>query len=316
MLDEEIFRVGLFIAVVGTVFGLCAVALGTIFFRAARKLPRRPLPPARKAVLSLGAFGLLCILYGRFVEPFWPEIVTIRLESPKLPKGGGAVRLVLISDLHCDPFPRLEERLPAMIAGLNPHAIVFAGDSINSEGGLPIFKELMAKLARIAPTYAVWGNYDSMLRPDLDRYQGTGVKLMGERPELIETANGERIWLVGVNHGTEQFLEKNLRLAPANEPRALVYHLPDLALDAAALGADLYLAGHTHGGQVALPFYGALITLSKFGKRFEAGLYKEGSTWIYVNRGIGMEGGSAPRVRFWARPEVTLIELRPGEIKN
>jgi predicted MPP superfamily phosphohydrolase len=61
---------------------------------------------------------------------------------------------------------------------------------------------------------------------------------------------------------------------------------------------------------VALPGYGALVTLSKFGKRFESGFHQVGSTWAYVNRGIGMEGGSAPRVRFASRPEVTVIEIR------
>jgi predicted MPP superfamily phosphohydrolase len=69
--------------------------------------------------------------------------------------------------------------------------------------------------------------------------------------------------------------------------------------------------GHTHGGQIALPLYGALITFSKYVKRYEAGLYREGETWLYVNRGIGMEGGPVPRVRFWARPEVTVIEISP-----
>ena len=63
---------------------------------------------------------------------------------------------------------------------------------------------------------------------------------------------------------------------------------------------------------MALPLYGALLTLSKFGKRYEAGLYREGATTLYVNRGIGMEGGPAPRVRFWARPEVTVIEIAPA----
>jgi predicted MPP superfamily phosphohydrolase len=75
----------------------------------------------------------------------------------------------------------------------------------------------------------------------------------------------------------------------------------------------LFLAGHVHGGQVALPYYGALLTLSKFGKRFERGLYPDADGFpMYVSRGIGMEGGRAPRVRFCARPEVALIELVPG----
>ena len=84
-------------------------------------------------------------------------------------------------------------------------------------------------------------------------------------------------------------------------------------LRAARLGVDLHLAGHTHGGQVALPFYGAVITLSKYGKRYERGLYREEGTWLYVNRGIGLEGRFAPRVRFFARPEVTLIEISPRQ---
>jgi len=75
---------------------------------------------------------------------------------------------------------------------------------------------------------------------------------------------------------------------------------------------DLYCAGHTHGGQVALPFYGALVTFSKYGKRFETGLYRVGETRLYVSRGIGMEGGKIPRVRFCSRPEVTVIEIHPA----
>jgi predicted MPP superfamily phosphohydrolase len=78
---------------------------------------------------------------------------------------------------------------------------------------------------------------------------------------------------------------------------------------------DLFLAGHVHGGQVALPFYGALLTLSRFGKRFERGLYPDADGFgfpLYVSRGIGMEGGAMPRVRFCSRPELALIELVPA----
>jgi predicted MPP superfamily phosphohydrolase len=79
--------------------------------------------------------------------------------------------------------------------------------------------------------------------------------------------------------------------------------------DAVEGGTDLYCAGHTHGGQIALPFYGALITFSQFDKRFEAGLYDYKGMALYVNRGIGMEGGMAPRVRFGSRPEITVIDV-------
>jgi hypothetical protein len=75
---------------------------------------------------------------------------------------------------------------------------------------------------------------------------------------------------------------------------------------------DLYLCGHTHGGQVRLPFYGALVTFSRYGKKYEAGEYIVGNTVMYVNRGVGMEN-NAPRIRFLTRPEVALIEVKPKE---
>jgi predicted MPP superfamily phosphohydrolase len=89
----------------------------------------------------------------------------------------------------------------------------------------------------------------------------------------------------------------------------LLQHSPDLMADAVRERFDLYLAGHTHGGQIALPFYGALITYSRYGKKYEAGLYHEGSTTLYVNRGIGFAHQPMPEARFLARPEVTVIEL-------
>ena len=97
-----------------------------------------------------------------------------------------------------------------------------------------------------------------------------------------------------------------MKSIPMTDFSVLLYHSPDRMPEAVAEGADLYCAGHTHGGQVALPLYGAMLTLSKFGKRYEAGLYHEDRTWLYVNRGIGMAGGFLPRVRFWCRPELTI----------
>ena len=108
-------------------------------------------------------------------------------------------------------------------------------------------------------------------------------------------------------------MEEAIASMPPDAFKIFLYHYPDLIKNAAVQNVDLYCAGHTHGGQVALPLYGAIITFSKFGKQYEAGLYREGATWLYVNRGVGLEGGSAPRVRFWARPELTIIESVPNK---
>jgi len=90
----------------------------------------------------------------------------------------------------------------------------------------------------------------------------------------------------------------------------LLYHSPDLIEGAAAHEIDLYLAGHTHGGQIRLPLFGALFTASTYGKRYEMGRYQMGDTTLYVSRGLGMEGMGAPRARFLCPPEVVLVEWR------
>ena len=85
---------------------------------------------------------------------------------------------------------------------------------------------------------------------------------------------------------------------------------PDRVYDIESRGLDLYLAGPTHGGQVALPLYGALWTNSAYGQRFERGLSRVGETWLYVNRGIGMTA-YLPKIRFLSRPEITVIDIGP-----
>src|SRR5262249_15814124 len=102
-------------------------------------------------------------------------------------------------------------------------------------------------------------------------------------------------------------------LLNGNEPerfRILLYHSPDLAPNAAQAGIDLQLSGHTHRGQVRIAFYGALYAASLYGKAFESGRRTIGDFTLYVTRGIGLEGESAPRLRFNCPPEVILWEIR------
>ena len=101
-----------------------------------------------------------------------------------------------------------------------------------------------------------------------------------------------------------------MHTVPPNAPTVLLYHTPDLIEVAAAEGVDLYLAGHTHGGQIRLPWYGALVTASRYGKRFEAGYYQVGPTQLYVSRGLGFEGLGAPRARFLCPPEIVELEVQ------
>jgi hypothetical protein len=306
--DEKI-RVFLFLFVVGTVYLATA---STLLRHAAARWRGRPFVWSRERRIAgiLALLGLPCVGYG-FYEPYRLETTLVRIASPKLAGATRPLRIVHVSDLHCDPKPRLEERLPPLVAAEKPDLIVFTGDAVNSPAGLPVCRRLMTEFAKIAPTSAVRGNWDQWYWSKLDLFGGTGaVELNGV---LLGRAAGVRFAIVGLPVGAEDELPVHLASVPRDAFVLLLHHYPDEIVTAQAGGVDLYCAGHTHGGQVALPFYGALVTLSKYGKDYEAGLYREGDTWLYVNRGIGMEGGPAPRVRFCARPELTVIELKgPG----
>jgi len=301
-----------FLVSVLTVFAVGAVILAGHALRlvglGAPWLPRVP-RALQAVVLSLAALGILCMAYGYFVEPYWLQVTRVRITSGKLPTGTRPLRIVHVSDLHCDPRVRLEDRLPQAVARERPDLILFTGDTVNSPATLPVFKRCISALARMAPTFAVRGNWDVWYWGNLDLYGQTGVRLLNGEGVML-TVKGARVWVTGVDYGAADRIGLAVGPASAGVFTILLYHSPDGIAQAARSGADLWLAGHTHGGQVALPFYGALVTLSSTGKKYESGLYRVGGTWLYVNRGIGMEGG-LPRVRFLARPELTVIEIAP-----
>ena len=265
---------------------------------------------ARTAALGLAGFGILCVAYGRLVEPYWLEVTRVRIAVSRLPAGRGPIRIVHLSDLHCDPTTRLEERLPDIVAAERPDVIVFTGDALNSAEALPVFQKCMRRLAAVAPTFAVSGNWERWKWDSLDLYADSGVRELAGTAVRVETGGGP-LWIGGAAWHRPGSAAGALAGLPADELRVFLYHSPDGAEQIAGCGADVCLCGHTHGGQVALPFYGALVTMTNAGKRYESGLYCVGEAWLYVNRGIGMEGG-LPRVRFCARPEVTVLDLVPA----
>lgn len=304
---REIFTIIAFVGAVTTTFALFASVLLRISITFVTKKCVPNISRKEIVILVLGAVGCLCVLYGFFVEPYWLSIEHVKLSSTKLAKGQ-FVRLVQISDLHCDREKRLEDRLPEAISAEKPDAILFTGDAINSASGLQNFRQCLTRLASIAPTFVVKGNWDAWYFKESDRFGGTGAVELNSNAVPL-TVRASKIWIAGLPVGTKQSVHETVSNAPTNQYRIFLFHYPDYIEEMARNNIDLYLAGHTHGGQVALPFYGALVTLAATGKKYESGLHHLGNTFIYTNRGIGMEGGRAPRVRFCARPEVTVIDV-------
>ena len=310
-----LLRVVAFLAVVSTVYG------GAIrwVWRTWKRIPvtgRADRLFRHRAVgamlLGAAALGTVCIVYGVTVAPNRLTVCTYALETPKLP-AGTRVRLVHLADLHVRERGSRERALPDLVRGLEPDLILHAGDYFARRDCVPVVTELLQSWD--VPQYGCLGNVDCNL---FLRAGGSGEGLFKALREggvhvlleegRVEEVGGARIRIVGFTPGMASAMRRHLDRQDGDTFTVVLYHYPSGFPALWDTGADLMLAGHTHGGQVALPFYGALITLDRFDKRYEGGLYEEHGKWLCVSRGIGCEP-SVPEVRFWCPPEVVVIDL-------
>jgi hypothetical protein len=228
LLRSEKIRVGTFVLVVAAVY----IAAGILTVRWARRHFTREATPAAPAeirfrgpIFALAGLGLLCLAYGRFVEPYWLEVTHVRIESPKLPPGTRPIRIVHLSDLHSESTPRLEERLIPVIAAERPDLIVFTGDAINPRRGLPIFQRCLTRLASTAPTFGVRGNWDIQPWEKLDLFGNTGAhELKGEAAQV--KIEGTHVWLAGVPWGGTEHIGEALSGVPAGAFTVFLYQVP------------------------------------------------------------------------------------------
>jgi predicted MPP superfamily phosphohydrolase len=260
------------------------------------------------ALHTLALTGILCLLYGHFVEPYWIDVNAMTIRTAKLRTAG--FRIVQISDLHCDETPRNEERAVRIINQFKPDVIVLTGDCLNQASALPRLQGMLRALDAPLGKLAVKGNFEIGHWPHLDLLASTGFHWLEQDTVTVEKG-GEVISISGLSLDRPKASRDLLQGAAKDRFNIFLFHAPDLIEDIRGLGVDLYLCGHTHGGQVALPGYGALITLSKFGKKYESGRYESDGTILYVNRGLGLEPRPAPQVRFFARPEIAVFDVVP-----
>jgi predicted MPP superfamily phosphohydrolase len=296
-------------------FGVVAFAAAVIFALFVgvilRTITGSRMTPGDRVKVVLGAIVVAAFAYS-FYEPYRPEVVSVTVPAPKLGPGR-KIRVVQLSDLHSGARIRLENDLPGIVRGLEPDLIVFTGDAVNENGGIEPFRRMMNSLAQIAPTYAVRGNLDVWWFPHARLFEDTGVRELKAEAVPVHV-KGAEIWIAGIPVDSEHKAAAVFARVPKDKVLLFLHHYPWAATIAASHGADLHLGGDTHGGQARLPFLGELIRIRRHGVWRPVGLGREGATWVYVNRGIGMEGGTyMPRVRFGARPEITLIEVSPAQ---
>ncbi len=266
-------------------------------------------------ILQLAGTGSL--IYGLWIEPHRLTISYQKLTSLKL-RSQKPLRLLHLGDLHVERTTEREKRLLRIVEEMNPDIILFSGDVLNLSflHDPQSWADARAILSQFHAPYGVYLITGSPavdlpeMMPEL--LKDLPVNWLQDKKVTVEFEK-DQLDIIGLTcthrpHIDSAHLEK---LAPGGDDRftILLYHSPDLAPAAARLGIDLQLSGHTHGGQVRLPWLGAIFTGSLYGKAFESGRRQIGRMVLYVTRGIGMEGAAAPRLRFLCPPEVILWEI-------
>lgn len=277
---------------------------------------------------SVALASFLVIGYGSFIEP---QIITVT--TVHIPFGTPeSLRMAVVSDLHVGPYKGAAfiRRMVKKVNALQPDVVLLLGDLVLTEEVTTDTLLALQPLADLHPllgTYAIMGNHDHSIyrmgfsfphAQDHSELLAEGLSSLGIsvlRNTSVSIQSGENIFAIA---GIEEALSGKADIVltfeglPKTMPTVLMSHNPDVVLDSASLEADIIVSGHTHGGQIRLPWYGPIATLpTHLGRAFDQGIFQlaSGAT-LAITRGIGESG---PRARLFAPPEILLIETVPSE---
>jgi len=256
---------------------------------------------------------------GFLLEPFQLGVSRLEILCSELPAGFDGLRIAQLSDLHLHRISRAYRRAIDAIGRERPDLVAITGDLVDHPEQTSACLAFLSRLRAAAgvPVIVVPGNWDHRAFPTKQsiaawhqRLQAeTGVRVLANQNVVLHR-HGDRMWLVGTDdpYFGHADLDASFKGIPDSAFALVLTHAPEAFEELAQRpAARLVLAGHTHGGQVRLPFIGALRVPSRYGTRFAHGLFKLGDAIFYVNAGMGM---SHLPVRFLCRPELTFITLR------
>lgn len=282
------------------------------------RLGRKSFQISVKQFLGLCSLLICCILlYAKIIEPNWIDIHRVQLRLPHLASEFNDYRIVQISDLHTDKFmtERRLRRIFHLVNQQEPDLITMTGDFVTEyqQKFIPYFQDSLKVLKSKDKTVAVLGNHDYLANPQAIREALQANKILELRNRVYSIKRGNSILnIAGIDDvlmGTAR-LDLVLQQLPSAGAAIILVHEPDFADVNATTGKfDLQLSGHSHAGQVRLPFFKPPV-LPTLSKKYYEGLNRVGNMNVYTNRGIGM---TSLHVRFGSRPEITVFDLVAGQ---
>lgn len=272
-----------------------------------------------KKGLAAGAVGLLAS-YPFFIERYLVMTNHYRIPVPHLPSAFSGLRIAHLTDLHYGPLVPLSfiRHVVRRTNALEPDVTVLTGDYVHEFDNTAQIDAVWPELARLRArhgVFAVLGNHDHWAdtKRSMVWMKKTGQNLRHKK-RFIER-EGQRLWFAGAGDffADHRNLDRLLQTIPEKDCRIVLAHSPDSADSDYKHRIDLMISGHTHGGQVDIPFVGAPILPTR-NKNYSSGLKRSlrGGN-VFISRGIGW---AMYPVRFNCPPEIAVLELAPDVVAN
>lgn len=295
------------------------------------RFPSRPAMTRRRFLNAAASLAVGGVLYSSEIERHWIEVSRRDVFIPGLPAAFDGLRIAQLSDIHFDEFtePIFLREAVNRINRLNPGMVFLTGDFVTrSPISQRIFKDAAWHCSAILDQlqcrqrYACLGNHDLLVgtKEVGAALRAHGITLVNNSYLPVEREGG-RFWLAGLEDpleghpDPEAAIPPSIRNLPA-EPVILMCHGPDYADDLLARpeghAVSLMLSGHTHGGQIRIPFIGP-VALPRFGQKYISGWFQLGKMQLHVNRGLGTVG--LP-LRLNCPPEISILTLRAPSLRG
>ncbi len=283
---------------------------------------------ALRAAAGLAALGVIAYAWG--IEPYRIRVTERRIGIPGLPDALDGLTICHLSDLHIGEYRRLERALERVLSGREVDLCAITGDILCGPGGIEHAGRVLSRLATRFGAYAVYGNaeHDAWTAgvPIAEGLEAQGMRVLVNRGERL-AIRGCEVLIAGVDdpYLGHDDAEEAMAGSETASLTILLAHSPDIIRGLGSRTPHLILAGHTHGGQIRLPFIGApWLHCRHRGLSISDGYYGPdeltrgagrdlSDTRMYVCRGLG---GSGIRARFLCPPEVAILTLRKEDPGN
>lgn len=290
-----------------------------VFFMSEKVTRRTFIKRTLGSLLAIAGTGTGGYYYAREIEPRMLDITRNNIKNAGLPAGFNGMKIVQFSDTHIGFQYTMDqlEKLISKINQLHPDLIFFTGDLLDDARHFQEENKIISMLKQLnAPLgkFAVYGNHDhggygtDVYKQIMEK---SGFTLLLNTSAIVELLDGSSLWIAGIDDAMlgKPDLAAAMDEVPKNSFTILLSHAPDKADEAAKHPIQLQLSGHSHGGQIQIPFYGPWVT-PPFAEKYVEGFYEIGdekTLMLYVNRGLGT---TRLPFRFLSQPELALFTLQ------